>query len=199
MYCEGGYFSFFGVPTELITVDISTLLVIGSTIVCFLTILFPFGDMLIGMTPEKLLRLKGKVRPFIILLLGFLAMWLVFAYFLNFRWRKAIVVPAWVTLSLLIQHLSAYYCKNRAITDKVFTLFVIAITGVVLFRAIGKWNAESQRSFAVLPDKPGSFVIQKMGDSLLLGKHDEKSKTTFKTFQILPFSGQSIAIEKRDI
>lgn len=196
---EIGYFSFFGVPTELVTVDISTLLVIGSASVFFLTYLFQLGDVLIDMTPEKLLKLTGKVRPFILLLLGFLFMWIVFVFFSNFRWRKSIVVPAWVTLLFLMQYLSARYCKNRAIPDKVFTLLVIAIIGVGLFRYIGKWNAENQRSFAVLPDQPGAFVIRKMGDGLLLGKYDEKSRTTFKTFQILSFSGQPIAIEKRDI
>ena len=109
-----------------------------------------------------------------------------FHYFSNFRWRKAIAVPAGAILLFLMQYLSARYCKNRAIPDKVFTLFVIAIVGVGLFRAIGKWSAENQRSFAVLPDRPGTFVIQKMGDNLLLGTYDENSKTTFKTFQILP-------------
>lgn len=158
---EVGYFAFFGIPTELITVDTTTLLVIGSTIVGFLTILFQFGDMLIGLTPEGLLNLTGKVRPFVILFLGFLGMWLVFTIFLNFRWRKAIIVPAGATLMFLMQYLSARYCKNRAIPDKVFTLFVIAIVGVGLFRAIGKWSAENQRSFAVLPDQPDVFVIQK--------------------------------------
>lgn len=165
----------------------------------FLTILFQFGDMLIGLTPGGLLKLKGKIRPFVILFLYFLAMWLVFTIFSNFRWRKAIAVPVWATLAFLIQYLSARYCKNRAIPDMVFTLFVIAIVGVGLFRTIGKWSTENQCSFAVLPDHPGSFVIQKMGDCLLLGTYDENSRTTFKTFRILPLSEQPIAIEKRDI
>jgi len=196
---EVGYFAFFGVPTELISVDTTTLLVIGSAIVGFLTILFQFGGMLIGMTPERLLKLPGKVRPFVILFLGFLAMWLVFSMFLNFRWREAIAVPAGVSLMVLMQYLSARYGMNRTIPDKVFTLLIIAILGVLLFRAIGKWNAENQRSFAVLPDQPGSFVIQKMGDRLLLGTYDENTRTALKTFRISPLGDQSVAIEKRDI
>ncbi len=58
---EVGYFAFFCVPIELITVDTTTLLVIGSTIVGFLIILFQFDDMLIRLTPEGLLKLPGKV------------------------------------------------------------------------------------------------------------------------------------------
>lgn len=193
-----GYFAFFGVPTELISVDNISLLIIGSAIVGFLPILFQFGDMLIGMTPESLLKLPGKVR-LVILFLGFLAMWIVFTMFLNFRWRKAIAVPVGVTLMFLMQYLSARYYRNKAIPDKVFTLLIIAIVGVVLLRDIGKWNAENQRSFAVLPDQPGSFVIQKMGDHLLLGTYDENSRTALKTFRILPLGNQSVAIEKRDI
>ena len=69
----------------------------------------------------------------------------------------------------------------------------------MLFRAIGKWCAENQRSFVILTEQPGSFVIQKMGDYLLLGTYDENSRTTLKTFQILPLSDQPVAIEKRDI
>lgn len=196
---EIGYFAFFGVPTELISVDTTALLVIGSALVGFLMILFQFGDMLIIMSPEKLLKQPGKVRPFVVQFLGFLVMWIVFNMFLNFRWREAIAVPAGVSLMVLMQYLSARYGMNRAIPDKVFTLLIIAIVGVMLFRAIGKWNAENQRSFAVLPDQPGSFVIQKIGDRLLLGTYDENTRTAFKTFRISPLGDQPVAIEKRDI
>ena len=196
---EVGYYEFFGVPTELISVGTIDLLAIGSAIAGFLMILFQIGDMLIGMTPERLLKLPGKVRPFVILFLGFLAMLPVFAFFLNFRWREAISVPAGITLMVLVQYLSARYCKNRAIPDRLFTLIILAIFGVGLFRAIGKWRAENQRSFVILTDQPGSFVIQKMGDYLLLGTYDENSRATLKTFRILPLSDQPVAIEKRDI
>ncbi len=175
---EVGYFKFFGVPTELITVDTTTLLVVGSTIVGFLTILFQFGDMLLLLTPESLLKLPGKVWPFVMLFLGFLCMWLVFTIFLN--WWKAIAVPAWATLMFLMQYLSTRYYRNKAIPDKMLTLLIIAIVGIVLFRAIGKWCAENQRSFVILTEQPGSFVIQKMGDYLLLGTYDENSRTTLK-------------------
>lgn len=151
--------------------------------------------MLLSLTPQSLLKLPGKVRPFVILFLGFLCMWLVFNIFLN--WRKA--VPAWVTLMLLMQYLSAHYYRNKAIPNKVFTLLILAFVGIMLLRAIGKWGAENQRSFVILTDQPGSFVIRKMGDCLLLGTYDENTRTTLKTFRILPLSDQSIAIEKRDI
>jgi hypothetical protein len=127
---EVGYFGFFGVPTELITVDTTTLLVIGSTIVGFLMILFQFGDMLLLLTPESLLKLPGKVWPFVMLFLGFLWMWLVSTIFLN--WRKAIVVTAWATLTFLMQYLSTRYYRNKAIPDKMLTLLIIAIVGIVL-------------------------------------------------------------------
>lgn len=196
---EVGYFAFFGVPTELLSVDTTSLLVIGSALLAFLVILYQLGDILITMTPERLLKQPGKVQPFVIIFLVFLAMWLVFTMFCNFRWREAIAVPAGVSLIVLMQYLSVRYGMNRAIPDKVFTLFIIAILGVTLFRTIGKWNAENQRSFAVLPDQPGSFVIQKMGDCLLLGTYDEKTRTALKTFRISPLGDQSVAIEQRDI
>lgn len=196
---EVGYFAFFGVPTELLSVDTTSFLVIGSSIVSFLIFLFQFGDFLIIMTSKRLLKQPGKVRPFVILFLGFLVMWLVFTMFLNFRGREAIAVPAGVSLIVLMQHLSARYGLNSAIPGKVFTLLIIAILGVMLFRAIGRWNAENQRSFAVLPDQPGSFVIQKMGDRLLLGTYDENTRTALKTFRISPLGDQPVAIEKRDI
>lgn len=115
---EVGYFEFFGILTEFVTVDTTTLLVIGSTIVGFLIILFQVGGMLLLLTPESLLRLQGKVLPLVFLFLGFLAMWFCFAFFLN--WHKAIVVPAGVTLFFLMQYLSARYYRNRAIPDKVY-------------------------------------------------------------------------------
>jgi hypothetical protein len=129
--------------------DTTTLLVIGSTIVGFLMIYFTC-DMLLLLTPESLLKRRER-----------------YGHLLCFSWVFSVACfrHFWTggkrCCPCQQPHVSMQYLSTRyygAIPDKVFTLLIIAIVVVVLFHAIGKWNAENQRSFAVLPDQSGSFA-----------------------------------------
>lgn len=187
---EVGYFSAFGAPEDLVSVDITSIITFGIAAFGIWAILYNilnslWHTWLINITEMswKQLLLEAVTLIFMLFLLFYLLY--------PFSWIRTVIYPAlFVFLAILAIKWSTF--------PKWLTAFIFfMVLAISVSHGIGHFTAASRINFTIIRDK-NIFVIRKLGDYLLCSTYDAKSKTFTKTFQIVPFK-DDLNLEYRNI
>ena len=208
---EKGYCEWFGIPQDFIRPDLSTFLLVGSSVVGVLLGGFWVFDVLFILYHD-LSRRQNKVWVGLLLfqfpLLGFLTILLM----ADFEWTPTviaclIVAIVWTGLELLwpllnpkpLPFFEKWLESNRDQADamtllnllrarlgaKGMLIIFVVLSSLPVCHSLGRGEARRQTDFLVTHQHPPSVVIRQYGDNFICASLDESTKTVRPTFFIL--------------
>ena len=192
--CNAGYFGVFGAPVDLISVDVTTFVVFGSVLLGISIILYNVLSLLWAVIAD--LPNKKSWKQFVLSsILFFLILWVLF-FFLYDDWRTTSLISS-VYLLLFIAFYFAILYKALPRWLLIGILRVSLLTGIS--RAIGHYQARTQKVYTVITSLGNTFVIRKIGDYFLCSTYDVNSHTFSKSLRLLPIKDNGLDLEYKDI
>lgn len=187
-----GYFRVFGVPNDLISVDIGTLVSFGVTILCMLPIFYYFVSSILISRIHTLTKMPWR-QLVLSSIVFFIFLLIIFLYFYNFDWRNASIISS----AYLLCYLSFYFSEPPL----KWLCAAILCTGLItsFSQGLGQWHAKTQSKYTVITSLKNTFVICKTGDYFLCSTYDINSHTFAKSFRLLPIKDDGLDLEYRDI
>ena len=204
-----GYASYFEIPTEFLSLNVTTLFVVGGKILnlaLFAFLLFFFVFQLVPDTDNPLRRRILAISPWAVLL--FLQV-----LFFDGKWREWLSTLMWTLLlvltlfvgPLLHRGKSSYMerlseadrrfnagpqtvahqllLSNRSARILIFAFYVFFVLTAAY--SYGRFDAMWKKEFLVPASSPDSVVLSSFGDNVLVAPFDRKTKQVERSFSIL--------------
>ncbi len=221
-YFEKGYFDAFGIPSDLIDIQLNTLLLFIAISVGVLIFLFPmlnlFTIILSNYVHPALARAILPIACVFLLMLVLIyiqfpvsswAMWIALLMFFSFL---QLVFPL-----LTQRNTRGYYAKliaQEEYESKITSLsniskdphirIVMLLIGVVLIGTsiawfIGQSQAINKTSYLSLASDPSQLVVRAYSDRIILIRFDEETDSLLSEFEILPVDSNGIRLIERNL
>lgn len=191
---NAGYFHVFGAPIDLISVDLTTFVVFGSVLFGISFILYNTISVLWSAIGDLLKRKPWKQFG-VALIAVFAVLWFLF-WLLYDDWRPASRISA----AFLVFFVFCYFAVLYKVAPQWFLTAILCVGLLTsISRGIGHYQAITQKSYTVITDLPNTFVVRKLGDSLLCSTYDPKTHSFSKALRLLPIGERGLGLEYRNI
>lgn len=215
---EWGFCSVFGIPTELIQLNITTVLIAITSGVGALFLLFWLADLFYTLSQQRKLKNFGPIKRRVSSVLLFLIIFgCLFAFFPPTIDIWPLIVPFLVLLiftqfvaPLITQRqissykskleaqdqveretpvLIDYFIKRAGITVVSLGILLVLFLGAMFF--VGYNTAQRQTDFLIPSTHQDSVVLRIYGDNLICAPFDIKTKEVEKTFFVIKLDDES--------
>ena len=191
---EVGYYRVFGAPENLISVDISTFIALGSATLALFFTLYNISNMFWPSELDKLSEMSWR-RTITQLLLIFLGLWALFYLFYQSGWLKSAIPPTFIVVMLFLFRLGMF----KAYPKWLFFFFILVVLLGDICQGIGQFNGKTQIKFTVITSEKDTFVIRKLGNYFLCSTYDANSRTFVRNFRLMPIKDEGLSLEYKNI
>jgi hypothetical protein len=221
-YFEKGYFDAFGIPSDLIDVQLNTVLLFVAISIGLLTFLFPMLNLLIIVLSNYVHpALARAVLPIACVFL--LILILIYIQFPVSSWAIWIALLVFFSFLQLVfplltqRNTRGYYAKLIAQEEHeskitslsniskdphvgTMMLFVgLVLIGTSIAWFIGQSQAINKTSYLSLASDPDMLVVRAYSDRVILVRFDEKTDAWLSEFEILPTDSSGIRLRERNL
>lgn len=201
---ELGYFTTFGIPAELITIDVGTFLEVGAAAYALLaalgsTFMFLVIELLPSSKPRPARRPwnKPSLRAYCVFSALFIAGLTLHG---TTNLLRAIILPVpaialYFTLRFAARDVESPPWKIHAAFWMQLTLFV----SVLLCTDLGRSKATNRKVFPVVAAEPTKVILRRSGETIIVCEYDPGTKVLGAKFEVRSFPNESITVELRSI
>lgn len=215
---EKGFASYFRIPYQLISVDLSRVLLIGLTLFAILIFAFPILNLLVVVFSNIMSPvIKRLLRPYLFIIFiiityiylykftgfhrwGWILIFLVIMIFLDFvlplitqRTKGSYIdkLQAQDALESSIMNIPAFIRTRYG--SEIVLLIAACLIGISLSYSAGYAEAVSEDIFLVTNTNPELVVLRKYEDKLICAPLNRTDKTSLPSFTILDLSSQGVS------